>query len=121
MLLTKQIKVQQAPLDYDSAKRFRDRKIGLTVRDLTYEVRHALKMSKDAPGVVVSKIEEGTAAAVAKIDEGELVTRINSAEVVSVEDFENKIDSARQSNADTVKVEIVRLGKTRVADLSLRD
>ena len=108
-------------MDYDSAKRFRDRKIGLTVRDFTYEVRQALKMSKDSPGVVVSKIEEGTPAAVAKIDEGELITRINSAEVGSVDDFENKINSARQSKADTVKVEIMRLGKTRVADLSLSD
>jgi len=120
-LVTKKVKVQQGPLDYDSAKRFRERKIGLTVRDLTYEVRQALKMSKDSPGVVVSKIEEGTPAAIAKIDEGELITRINSAEVVSVDDFENKINSARQSKADTVKVEIMRLGKTRVADLSLSD
>ena len=118
---TKEVKVQLAPLDYDSAKRFRDRKIGLTVRDLTYEVRHALKMSEQAPGVVVSKIEEGTPAAVAKINEGELITRINSAEVASVEDFEDKISAARQDQADSVKVEIVRLGKTRVADLSLSD
>ena len=65
--------------------------------------------------------EEGTPAAVAKIEEGELITRINSAEVFSVDDFENKINSARQTKADTVKVEIVRLGKTRVADLSLSD
>ena len=118
---TKKVNVQQAPLDYDSAERFRDRQIGLTVRDLTYEVRHALKILHDAPGVVVSKVEEGTPAAVARIGEGELITRINSAEVVSVEDFEEKISTARQNNADTVKVEIVRLGKTRVADLSLSD
>ena len=118
---TKEVKVQLAPLDYDSAKRFRDRKIGLTVRDLTYEVRHALKMSDQEPGVVVSKIEEGTPAAVAKINEGELITRINSAEVVSVDDFKDKISAARQDQADSVKVEIVRLGKTRVADLSLSD
>lgn len=120
-LFTKNIKVQQAPLDYDSAERFRDRRIGLTVRDLTYEVRHALKMLPDDPGVVVSKVEEGTPAAVARIGEGELITRINSTEVVSVEDFEKKISTAHQNNADTVKVEIVRLGKTRVADLSLSD
>jgi hypothetical protein len=118
---TKEVKVQPAPLDYDSAERFRDRPIGLTVRDLTYEIRNALKIPDDAPGVVVSKIEEGTPAAVARIEEGELITRINSDEVVSVEGFEEKINTARQSDAETVKVEIVRLGKTRVADLSLSE
>lgn len=118
-LLTKTLKVQQAPLDYDSAKKYRDRPIGLTVRDLTYEVRQALKMSPDDPGVVVSKIEEGNPAAVARIDEGELITRINSDEVTSVDDFEDKITAARQTKLDSVKIEILRLGKTRVADLSL--
>ncbi len=120
-LFTKTVKVQQAPLDYDSAKKYRDRPIGLTVRDLTYEVRQALKMSPDAPGVVVSKIEEGTPAAVAKISEGELITRINSVEVTSVDDFEDKITAARETELDTVKIEILRLGKTRVADLSLSE
>ena len=118
---TKKVQVQRAPLDYDSAERYRDRKIGLTVRDLTYEVRHGLKMGAGESGVVVSKVEEGTPGAVAKIGEGELITRINSAEVVSVKDFEEKINEARQNGADTVKAEIVRLGKTRVADLSLGD
>ena len=118
---TKKVQVQQAPLDYDSAERYRDRQIGLTVRDLTYEVRHALKMRADEPGVVVSKVEEGTPAAVARIEEGELITRINSVEVVSAKDFEERIIAARQDKADTVKVELVRLGKTRVADLSLSD
>ncbi len=120
-LFTKTVKVQQAPLDYDSAEKYRDRPIGLTVRDLTYEVRQALKMSPDAPGVVVSKIEEGTPAAVAKISEGELITRINSVDVTSVDDFEDKITAARQTELDTVNIEILRLGKTRVADLSLSE
>ncbi len=120
-LFSKTVEVQQAPLDYDSAKKYRDRTIGLTVRDLTYEVRQALKMSTDAPGVVVSKIEEGTPAAVAKINEGELITRVDSNEVTSVDDFKDRIAAARQSDRDSIKVEIVRLGKTRVADLSLSD
>ena len=120
-LFTKTIKVQQAPLDYDSAKKHRDRSIGLTIRDLSYEVRQAIKVSADAPGVVVSKIEEGTAAAVARIREGELITRIDSAQVVNVDDFKDKITAARQAEVDSVKIEILRLGKTRVADLSLSE
>jgi len=120
-LITKTVKVQQGPLDYDSAEKYRDRAIGLTVRDLTYEVRQALKMSPDAPGVVVSKIEEGSPAAVARISDGELITRINSVEVTSVDDFEDRIAAARQVELDTVKVEILRLGKTRLADLSLSE
>ncbi len=120
-LVTKTVKTQQAPLDYDSAEKYRDRTIGITVRDLTYEVRQALKMLSNAPGVVVSKIEEGTPAAVARISEGELITRIDTVEVTSVEDFKEKIAAARQAERDNVKIEILRLGKTRVADLSLSE
>ena len=119
--ITETVDVQQAPLDFDSAKRFRDRQIGLTVRDVTYEVRKALKMSDNQAGIVVSKIEEGTPAAVAKISEGELLTRINGSEIESVDQFENAINAARQAGTQTIKVEILRLGKTRVADLSLSD
>ena len=119
--ITDTVDVQMASLDYDSAERFRDRKIGLTVRDLTYEVRKALRMAPEDPGVVVSKIEEGLPAAVARISEGELLTRIDSRDIKSLDDFKNMIQAARDNGADTVKVEILRLGKTRVADLSLSD
>ena len=120
-VFTEEVEVQQAPLDYDSAKKYRDRTVGLTVRDLTYEVRQALRMSDTEPGVVVSKIEEGTSAAVAKIVEGELISRIDSLEISSVDDFQARINAARENNINTVKIEILRLGKTRVADLSLSD
>src|SRR5205085_7860115 len=55
--------VEQAPRDAESARKAKDTGTGLSVQELTYEVRAALHMSKDAAGVVVSEVEEGTACA----------------------------------------------------------
>jgi len=45
-----------APPDFDSARRWRNRKVGLTVKDLTYDIRTYLRLSDDQPGVIVSKV-----------------------------------------------------------------
>lgn len=48
--------VEPAPPDFTSAARVFDEEAGLEVRDLTYEVRHVLRMGADATGVVVDRL-----------------------------------------------------------------
>ena len=59
--------VEKAPDDFDNADQFQETSIGLTVRELTYEVRKVLRLPADAPGVVVSQVQSGSKAAVAQI------------------------------------------------------
>jgi serine protease Do len=80
--------VTPSPAHYQSANKFKSDALGLTVKDLTYEVRHYLQRAEDQPGVVVSKLEPGGKASIAGIKPYELVTHVNDQPVSSVADFE---------------------------------
>jgi hypothetical protein len=84
----KEFSVAQGPVSYDSAPKYKHDGLGLTVRDMTYEVRRYFQKKEDEPGVVVSKIEMGSKASVAGIKPYEVITHVNDQEVRSVKDFE---------------------------------
>ncbi len=83
--------IHTGPPTYASAARINMETLGLTVRDLTYEVRNFLQRQEDDPGVVVSRIEPGGKAAVAGIRPFELVTHVNGQPVHSIAGFEQMI------------------------------
>lgn len=83
--------VEQGPAHYDSAKRFKSEAAGLTVRDLTYEVRRFFQLKDEDPGVVISKVERGEKAAVAGLKMYEIITAVNDTPVKSAADFEKAI------------------------------
>ena len=58
-IVNKDFVVTQSPRHFDSAPRHKSEILGMTVRDLTFEVRRHLLMKPDDPGVVISKIEPG--------------------------------------------------------------
>lgn len=85
--------VVEAPVHYESAERFKSEALGLTVRDLTFEVRRFFQMKPDDPGVIVSELEEGELAAVAGIGQLEMVTHIDDEAVLTVEDFKRLVQT----------------------------
>ena len=74
-----------------SADQFQETSIGLTVRELTYEVRKVLRLPADAPGVVVSKVESGSKAAVAQIGPYEIISAVNGQPATSLKEFERLV------------------------------
>jgi len=119
--VTKAFKVQQAPEDFDSAARWKNRKVGLTVKDLTYEVRKALNLSAKAPGVVVARVEPGSPANIARIWANEIITRCDGKPLSSARQLRDLIAAARKAGKDKVRLTVLRLGRTRFADLSVED
>lgn len=89
--LSKEFVIVQSPPHYDAAPRYKSKELGLTVRDMTYEVRRHLQKKKADPGVVISKIEPGSKAAVSGIKPYETITHVNDAPVRTVKDFETLI------------------------------
>ena len=87
-LVTRDFTVMTGPTHYESAARYKAEGLGLTVRDLTYEVRRHIQRQPEEPGVVVSKVEAGSKASVAGVKPFELITHINDQPVTSVKDFE---------------------------------
>ena len=115
-----ELKVEQAPVDFDSAPKFKDDDIGLTVKNITYEVRKALDMETSDPGVVIASVEEGNPAAVARLKQYEIISHVAGQAVTSADDFEKAIDTAREKGEDTVQLKVERLGKSRFADLQIK-
>ncbi|MSU32333.1 MAG: hypothetical protein EXS25_06700 [Pedosphaera sp.] len=112
--------VEAGPLHYEAAKRFKSESLGVTVRDLTYDVRRYIQRGEKEPGVVVSRIEAGGRASVAGVKPYELVTHIDDQEVSSVADFarltagsaELKLTLKRMSKGRIVTIKALTTGKS---------
>ena len=117
--VTKSVTIQPAPPDFESAKKFKDDDIGLTLKDLTYEVRAALQIADDQYGVVVAKVETGTPASVAGIKQYEILTALDNQPLKDVDDFKARVKSAQDAGKEKVSLRILSMGKSRVVDLKL--
>jgi serine protease Do len=111
-IVPREFEVVPGPPDFESAPRFKSEKLGLTVRDLTYDVRRYLQRAPDESGVVVSKIETGSKASVAGVKPYELITHINDQPVNNVKDFEKL-----SSGSGELKLSIKRMNRGRMATI----
>lgn len=106
--------LEYAPTDYETAERFKDDTLGLTVKELTYEVRHFQKMEPDVSGVTVAKVESGSRADVAKLPPLSVIVRINDVAVKDLAHFRQLAASARGLTLTTVlfgQTKLVELGR----------
>ncbi len=106
--------LEMAPTDFSSADSYQNAASGLTVKDITYEVRQYFKMAEDAPGVVVAEIEPGSKASVAGIKPCEVITAVNGQPVSLARDFKAAVEPGGEL-ALTVK----RMSQSRVVKISL--
>ncbi|MBR1921623.1 MAG: PDZ domain-containing protein [Kiritimatiellae bacterium] len=104
--------LKTAPVHYMNAPKARNRALGLSVRDMTFEVRRFFKFDDAAPGVVVAKVKPGSPAAVAGLKPFELITEVNGGKVSGAKDFAAKI----KGQADLVFA-VRRLAQTRLVKL----
>ena len=104
--------LKSAPVHYKNAPKSRNRALGLSVRDMTFEVRRFFKFDEKAPGVVIAKVKPGSPAAVAGLKPFELVTEVNGEKVSDAKDFASKI-KGRQDLVFAVR----RLAQTRMVKI----
>ena len=106
---SKTLVVEAGPKYYATAPTFKWAAAGISVCDLTAEVREYLNLADDAPGVVVCKMESSGKAVVAGVKQFEVVTRVNGAPVKDVVEFE-----ALVKDATAFKLDVLRMASTRV-------
>jgi hypothetical protein len=111
---SKEFEVTPSPAYYNSAPRYKAEALGLTVRDLTYEVRRYFQKKPDEPGVVVAKIEPGSKASVSGIKPYEIVTHVNDKPVLNVKDFEKLIAGQKE-----LRLSIKRMAQGRVVKIDM--
>ncbi len=109
--------LEKAPDDFDNADEYEDTVLGLTVREMTYEVRSVLRLPRESPGVAVSEVERGGKAAVAQIRPYEVITLVNEEPVKSPKEFERRIRSAIVGGR--VELLVFNLGRSRIVEIDL--
>jgi len=103
-----------APVHFRNAPRSRHKDLGMTVCDMTYEVRKYFKFDDAAPGVVVAKVKSGGVAAVSGIRPLELIIDVNGEGVKSAKDFVEKT-KGKKDLSFTVR----RLTNTRIVPIKM--
>ena len=106
--------VEQGPPTYNSAAKYKHAGLGLTVKDMTYEVRRYLQKKDEDPGVIVSKIELGSKASVAGLKPYEVITHVNDQPVLNVKDFE----TASKDQTD-LRLSVKRMAAGRIVKVTL--
>lgn len=108
-----EVTLEYAPRDYETAERHKDESLGFTVKELTYEVRYFQKVDPGLSGVVVSRVESGSRADVAKLPVLSIIRRVNEVEVKDLAHFKDLVASARNLTLTTVSY-----GQTKLVELT---
>ena len=111
---TKDFQVVLGPPHYDSAPRYKDEALGITVRDLTYEVRRYFRKKPDEPGVIISKVEPGSKASVAKLRPFEIITQVNDQPIRSAQDLAKAVKGQSE-----LRLAVKRMTKGRVVRIDM--
>ena len=104
--------LETAPVHYKNAPKARNRTLGLSVRDMTFEVRRFFKFDDKASGIVIAKVKPGSPADVAGLDEYELVTEVNGEKVTGAKDFAAKVKGKKD-----LVFAVRRLAQTRMVKI----
>ncbi len=107
------IALELAPVDYETAERHKDDALGITVKELTYEVRHFQKVEADVSGVVVARVESGSRADVAKLAPLSIVFRVNDVPVRDLAQFRELVGRSRSLTLTTLSY-----GQTKLVELT---
>jgi predicted metalloprotease with PDZ domain len=113
-LVKHEFQVLAGPVHYDSAARYKSEASGITVRDLTYEVRRYLQLKADDPGVIVSKIEQGSKASTSGLKPFEIITHVNNQPVANVKEFQKLTEGQTE-----LRLSVKRMAKGRQVKITL--
>jgi len=85
--------------------------LGVTILSLNADYRKSLGLADDVQGALVSQVLEGSAAATAGIEAGDVIVSVDGKSVKGSAELRNMIGMARIG--DTVELGIIREGKSR--------
>jgi Do/DeqQ family serine protease len=85
--------------------------LGVVIQDLTPDLADAFSVARDQRGVVIAQVQEESSAAKAGLLAGDVVVSVDGRPVETSAQLRNEIGSRRIG--DTVKVTVLREGKTR--------
>ncbi len=114
----KDFKVVTSPPHYDTAPKHKSEQMGMTVRNLTYELRRYFQKKPDDPGVIISKIKPGSKASVSGLKPYEIITHVKIGQVAepvkNVDDFKRLIKGRTE-----LQLSVKRMARGRIVKIKL--
>jgi hypothetical protein len=111
--------VEKAPPDLRSAEKYKNERTGLTVKDITYEVRHVLRLDEGFEGVIVYEVEGGSPAAVGRITPMEFILEADGRKVTSGAEFDALLEQLEAAETGSVPLKVHSLDESRFVQLQL--
>ncbi len=112
-----QMELEASPEDFTASPNHKCYELGFRTKNLTYEVRRFFNLPTEKTGVIVYRIESGSKAQVAEMNLYDIIVRVNKQPVTDVKQCESLLLAAIDNDAETVNIEILRLGETRFLEI----
>jgi len=90
------------PKSARDAGEFVDEVFGLTVREITQDVRIMLNLAEDVNGVIVRRVRSGSVAALAGMRPGIIVMNLGNYPIASLDEFQEAVQSIANAKPDEV-------------------
>ncbi|MCY2930307.1 MAG: PDZ domain-containing protein [Planctomycetota bacterium] len=113
--VSKDFVVTPSPSHYGTARKFKAEALGLTVREMTYEMRRYFRTEDNEPGLVVSKLEPGSRASVSGIKPFEVITHVNDQPVSTAAQMQDLVSKTTDELKLTVKRMTVGTRQVKIA------
>ena len=95
--------------------------LGLSLSELTDEIRGELGLDAEADGIVITGVDEASAAWEKGLRAGDLIEEAGQTRVASIADFEARIDDTREGGRQSVLLLVRRDGDPRFVALSVEE
>lgn len=103
--------LMERPRAARDAEEFEDTVLGLTVREITTDVRIALNLAQDVQGVIVRRVKSGSPAQIGKMVPGVIVLGLGDQKVASLADYRAALEKMAQEKPGEVSI-FARVGPT---------
>ncbi len=120
---TAKFELELSPPDSETANKFKDEILGLTVKDMTYEVRAFSKLGPDEAAVIVDKSESGRPMQVAlytqrfPLPEKFLIRKINGIAIKDVKHYEELMEGFKNEKAESLTFLVELLGYSKFIEV----
>ena len=90
------------PTSSRDAQEYEDKRLGLTVRELTTDLRIRLNLAEDVQGVIVRSVRPGGPAHLARVRPGVIILAVGDIPAGSVEEYEAAVEEAAKTQPKEV-------------------
>ena len=95
--------------------------LGLTLSEITDELRGQLDLADSASGLVVRDVDEASAAYEKGLRAGDVITEAGQQKLTGLSDFEDQVDAARDAGRKSLLLLVRRSGEPRFVALALEE